>query len=153
MYIPLVIKKNRVPLLRVKVYSGNKMKHIITLIFLSVCLLSCEGRSKLVCGGGGAKDSKTVDLRCQKLEDEAYKKGVETGVCYKIPENSEKLFFASEVERLNPDPEACKALYVEAKKKCDDLPPAGPDDIEQVSGGAVFEGNKPVMIDGKPVCD
>ena len=140
MYIPLAIK----------IKTGNKMKHIITLIFLFL-LVACGDRPKGLCKRSGAKNSTFYDKRCLKLRDEAYKKGVETGVCYKPPENSEKLIFQKDVERLDPDHEACNALDAEARKKCDELPP-DPDSIVQTSGSATYRGGKPVMINGQPVC-
>ena len=128
------------------------MKCIIVITFLFLFVVSCTGRQCWSGGGGGVFKSTSYDKRCFKLQKEASKKGEESGVCFKIPEDSEKLWFASEVERLNPDPEACKALFDEARKKCKALGPPGPGDIVQTSGSAFFKKGKPVMIDGKPIC-
>ena len=92
------------------------MKHIITLLFLSCFLLSCQGR--LDCIKHGALGSKTEDTRCLKIRAEARKKGRETGVCYNGP--GKNLNF--EEQGVDPDPEKCKAIREEAKKKCDALP-------------------------------
>ena len=117
------------------------MKYIITLIFLFL-FMSCAGRHRN-CMKQDALKSIVEDKRCLKLKMEAAKKGREMGFCRPI--NSIR-------QSSHPDPEACKALYVEARKKCSALPPPGPDDIDQLSGSAIFRGKKPIVIDGKPVC-
>ena len=125
------------------------MKHIITLIFLFL-LLSCKEQSLARCeyGESGANLSVSIDLRCEKLLDEAYDKAVKDGFCYKFKEG--EVIYSENV--VHPDPEKCNALWDEAKKKCYALPPPGPDDIDQVSGSAIYHKGKPVMVDGKLVC-
>ena len=126
------------------------MNHIITLVFLFL-LVACGSRPQWECVRSGAKNSTFYDKRCLKLRDEAYKKGVETGVCYKIPEDSEELFFHKDRVRLDPNHKACQALYSKAWDECEKLPP-DPDSIVQTSGSATYRGGKPVLINGKPVC-
>ena len=92
------------------------MKYIITLLFLSFFLVSCQSRLK--CIKHGALGSKTEDIRCLKIQEEGYKKGIETGVCYNGPVKN--LNF--EKPGVDPDPEACNAIHEEVKKKCDALP-------------------------------
>ena len=46
----------------------------------------------------------------------------------------DELMLAEDRPRLDPDHEACNAIYEEAWAKCAALPPPGPDDIEQTSG-------------------
>ena len=111
------------------------MKYIMPFIFFFL-FVSCKDCIK-------RNESKVIDKRCEKLDDEAYKKGVETGVCYNIPEDG-PVMTAAQVEQLDPDPEACKALFADARAKCRALPPAGPGDIKQVSGSS---------FSGRPVCD
>ncbi len=106
--------------------------------------MSCEDCIKV-------NESKAVDKRCEKFQDEAIKKGKETGVCYQAPEDGPAVS-RKDRERLDPDHAACNALFEEAGAKCDALPPAGPDDWKQLSGSAVYKDGKLVMIDGKPVC-
>ena len=104
------------------------MKYIITLLFLSYFLVSCQ--SRLDCIKPGALGSKTEDIRCLKLEDEAYKKATEAGVCYRGP-----LLKGFDAGAIDPDPEACDAIYEEAEKKCDALP-YDPKYIKFVSGSS-----------------
>ncbi len=75
-----------------------------------------------------------------KIRYDAYDKGTETGVCYR----------GSLIEGEHPDPEACKALYVEAQKKCDALPP-DPNSLKTVSGTRVYKDNELVSVNGEPV--
>ena len=117
------------------------MKYIITLIFLFL-LLSCEGRHTR-CIKNKPSNSIVEDKRCLKLKMEAARKGREMGFCRSIDPIKQS---------HHPNPKACKALYAEARKKCDDLPPPNPDDIETLSGSATYRGGKPIMIDGKPIC-
>ena len=124
------------------------MKPIITLIFLFL-LLSCKEQSLARCeyGESGANLSVSIDLRCEKIQDLAMAKGKEAGFCYDGP-----LVINLDEGAKHPDPVACKALWDEAKKKCEALPPPSPDDIDQVSGSATYHKGKPVMVDGKLVC-
>ena len=125
------------------------MKHIITFIFFFF-LLSCTGRQDAHCIEEDPNDalaSKTVDSRCQELRYEAYEKGTETGVCYRGP-----LFKGRDPGAIDPDPEACNALYEEAKKKCEALP-YDPKYITTLSGTSTYQGGKKVSQDGKPICD
>ena len=96
------------------------------------------------CKSGSGSCFTSYDKRCVKLDEEAYAKGVETGVCYKRPEDG-PLMSASEVRRLHPNPEACAALYDEAGRKCLALPD-DPDSIVVTSGSSFSRG-------GKSVCD
>ena len=127
------------------------MKHIIALIFLWT-LLSCTGRAGMQCnesGGSGSQDSKTADSRCLEIQGKVLKKAEASGFCYVGP-----LIKGLDPGAIDPDPEKCSAFAEEAKKKCDALPPISerPEDLEYLSGGGIFEGNKLVMKDGKPVC-
>ena len=127
---------------------GYKMKHITTLIFLFL-LLSCIGRPNPNCREPDPNDhleSKTIDVRCDKIRDEAYKKGTDTGVCYRGP-----LTKGLDPEAKDPDPVACKALYIEANKKCDALP-FDPKYMDTLSGSATYQGGKKVSQNGRPVC-
>ncbi len=116
-----------------------KMKYIIVFIFFFL-FVSCEDCIK-------ADPSTSYDKRCRVFEKEAWKKGRETGVCYKVPEGEAML--SSEVEKLHPNPEACEAIHAEAKKKCDALPPAGPGDMVYTSGSAFYKGGKPICPPSK----
>ncbi len=78
-------------------------------------------------------ESVTTDIRCHNLYIEAINKGKKDGVCYKGP-----LLKGRDAGAIDPDPEACKALYAEAKKKCDALPP-DPDSMIQVSGSSFYK--------------
>ena len=127
------------------------MKHIITFTVFFF-LLSCTGRPQWQCREGDPIKSTSYDKRCLELQKEAGNHGREIGVCYKKPENSEQTWFAKDVKRLHPDPEACKAIYDEARKKCDALGPPGPGDLVYTSGSATYRGGKPVIVNGKPVC-
>ena len=100
------------------------MKYIITLIFF-FSLVSCKGK---------CLKSTSYDKRCYKLEKEAGDYGRKIGVCYK-PKKDE-LVFAKDRPQLDPNHEACNALYKEARAKCDALPPAGPNDIVYTSGSS-----------------
>ncbi len=79
-------------------------------------------------------ESVTTDIRCLNLKSEAHNKGKKAGVCYDGP-----LTVGLDKEAKDPDPEACKALTIEAEKKCDALPP-DPDSIIQVSGSSFYKG-------------
>ena len=127
------------------------MKHIITLIFLWT-LLSCTGRAGMQCnesGGGRFQDSKTVDARCEEIMSKADDEAEASGFCYVGP-----LLKGADPGAIDPDPEKCSAFYEEARKKCEALPPISerPEDLEYLSGGGIYEGNKLVVKDGKPVC-
>ena len=126
------------------------MKHLITFLifFLSV---ACKGRSQWQCGSGDRNsfNSTSYDKRCLKLREEAIKKGEEAGFCYRVPEG--EVIFQEDRERLDPNHEACNALYAEAEAKCEALPP-DPDSIVHTSGSAIYRGGKAVMVDGKPLC-
>ena len=111
---------------------------------LKFFLVSCFFFSFVSCKNGTNYCSTSYDKRCYNLMVEAYKKGVETGVCYKIPEDG-PLMSANEVERLNPNPEACKALYDDSDAKCQALP-HDPASIVVTSGSSFDRG-------GKSVCD
>ncbi len=115
------------------------MKYIITFIFFFL-FVSCEDCIK-------ADPSTSIDKRCMKIRAEAHKKGHETGVCYKPAEG--EVIISSDRPRLDPDHEACKAIKAEAQKKCDALPPAGPDDIEWLSGSAFYKSGKPICPPSK----
>ena len=58
------------------------------------------------------------DPRCRKLVSAATKKGQTEGVCYSGP-----LTVGIDKEAADPDPEKCKALVIEAQKKCGESPP------------------------------
>ena len=127
------------------------MKHIIALIFLFI-LLSCTGRAGMQCnesGGGGSQDSVSIDSKCHAIVSKAHKEAEASGFCYVGP-----LSKGLDPGAIDPDPEKCDAFYEEAGKKCDALPPISerPEDLEYLSGGGIYKGNKPVMKDGKPVC-
>ena len=49
----------------------------------------------------------------KKFQDEAIKKGKETGVCYQAPEDGPAVS-RKDRERLDPDHAACNALFEEA---------------------------------------
>ncbi len=115
------------------------MKYIITFIFLFL-FVSCEDCID-------AHPSTYIDKRCLKIKDDASNKGIETGVCYKVPKG--ELINSSDRPRLDPDHEACKAIQAEAQKKCDALPPAGPDDIEWLSGSAFYKAGRPICPPSK----
>ena len=114
------------------------------MFFLFFSFVSCEGGTEYC--------STSYDKRCVKLQDEALKTGIETRVCAKIPEDAPPMT-RSEAERLYPDPDpvACKALFTEARAKCDALP-YDPDSIVVTSGSSFYKGGKLVMKDGKRVC-
>ena len=123
-----------------------KMKHIITLIFLWT-LLSCTGRQNAHCiKDNSNQELQTSDSRCDIIMEKAYKKGTDTGVCYRGP-----LFKGRDPEAIDPDPKACDALYEEAQKKCDALP-YDPKYIETLSRTSIYKGGKKIAQDGKPVC-
>lgn len=111
------------------------MKYIIALGFLFL-LASCKEKET------GCISSVVIDRRCDKIMDEARKRGKETKVCYQ-PKDSEELVFQKDRPRLDPDHEACKALREEALKKCEALPPPGPDDLQQISGTYMGRGKHP----------
>ena len=98
---------------------------IILICFFSLFLISCKTKC--------VHSSKTTDVRCLKLEDEAYEKGVQAGFCYDGP-----LTVGQYTEVKHPDPEACKILIIEAEKKCDALP-YDPDSIRQLSGSSFYK--------------
>ena len=92
------------------------MQYIIIVIFLFLFI--------------GCKDSKIsycwyMDIRCQKIINEARKKGRETGVCYQPKEG--ELVSKKDNDQIDPDHRACEAIYAEAWAKCDALPQDGPD--------------------------
>ncbi len=99
------------------------MKHIMVFVFLFL-FVSCKDKNCI--------KSTSYDKRCRKIQYEAYKQGRESGVCYKVPEG--EAILSSDSKKLDPDHEACNALYDEADKKCKALPPPGPDDIVYTSG-------------------
>ena len=102
------------------------MKYGIILIsFFSLFLISCKTRC--------ARSSVTADIRCLNLKSEAIKRGKKTGVCYDGP-----LLKGYDKGAIDPDPKACDALYKEAQKKCDALPP-DPDSIKQLSGSSFYK--------------
>lgn len=125
------------------------MKHIITFL-LFFLFVACVGR-RGSCINQGTLASVRIDKRCLKIREEASRKGREIGICYKVPEG--EVMMSDEVEKLHPDPVACKALSDEAKRKCEALPPAGPNDIQQVSSSGIYHKGKLVMKDGKLVCN
>ena len=96
------------------------MKPIMTLIFLWT-LLSCKEQSLARCeyGESGANLSVSIDLRCEKIREEAYDKAVKDGFCYKFKEG--EVVYGENV--VHPNPEKCKASSVAAQKKCYALPP------------------------------
>ena len=111
---------------------------------LKFFLMSCFFFSFVSCKNGTNYCSTSYDKRCVKLQNEAYKKGIETGVCYDIPEDG-PIMSVSEAERFDPNPEACRALLKEARIKCRALPD-DPDSIVVTSGSSFDRG-------GKSVCD
>ena len=80
-----------------------------------------------------------MDIRCHKIRQEALKKGRETGVCGKEVPGPE----------MDPDPEACDALFEEARKQCKALPP-DPKYMKKTSDSTFVRKGKGV-VDGKPV--
>ena len=100
--------------------------------------ISCGKSNKCV---ETAHYSVTHDVRCLEIRYDAYDKGTETGVCYRGP-----LIEGGK----DPDPEACSALYKEAQKKCDALPP-DPESQKTVSGTTLYKGRELIAVDGKPV--
>ena len=112
----------------------------MSFVFLST--VACGKSNKCV---DTSNYSVTLDYRCLKLQDEAYDKGTETGVCYIGP-----LIKGIHDGAIDPDPEACKALYVEAQKKCDALPP-DPNSLKTVSGTRVYKNGELVSVNGEPV--
>ena len=122
------------------------MKPIITLIFLWT-LLSCTGKSGILCESSGAEYSISSDARCDIIMEKASAEAKASGFCYVGP-----LLKGRDPGAIDPDPEKCSAIYKEAQKKCDALPPPKPEDINQLSGSAIYHKGKPVMRDGKPVC-
>ena len=122
------------------------MKYKLTFMLgMSFFIVACED---CVPKKDGPIASTFIDIRCQKFIREAREKGIASGVCYKRPENSRKIWYAEEVRRLHPDPEACQALYDEADKKCEALPD-DPDSIIQTSGSAFYTPNRRVFLNGK----
>ena len=118
------------------------MSHIITFIVFFL-FVSCKGRQNLDClepNPDSRSDSKTVDVRCEKIRYEADKKAKASGFCYVGP-----LTKGLDPGAVDPDPEKCSAFYEEGGKKCDALPPLSerPEDIDQLSGS---------VTGGKPVC-
>lgn len=115
------------------------MKYKLTLILsLSLFTVACEDCVP-------KKDvlaSTFIDIRCDALHAEADKKGVEEGFCYDRTSISR-----SDPRAVDPDPKACNALWIEADKKCDALPP-DPDSIIQTSGSAFYT-PKETFLNGK----
>ena len=123
------------------------MKYIIIFI-LFFLFVSCTKHPRIgFPPDEGVHCYQISDLRCDKFDKEAYDKGIQTGVCY-----SGNFKNTGSEGYEHPNPEACKALYAEADRKCDALPPPGPNDIVRSSGTTVYKDGKPVMKDGKPVC-
>ena len=108
-------------------------------LFLMFCffffLVSCKRETE--------DCSTSYDKRCRKFQDEATAKAKETGVCYEAPEG--EVVFDEDRPHLDPDHVACKALYAEARAKCEALPD-DPDSIVVTSGSTFYKG-------GKKVCD
>ena len=88
-------------------------------------LISCKTKC--------VRSSKTADRRCLDLKSEARKRGEKAGVCYVGP-----LTVGLDKEAKHPDPEACRALGLEAQKKCDALPP-DPDSTMYLSGSSFYK--------------
>ena len=140
----------------------DKMKKVIlisyVLLFMGACeeklCVSKELRSKLITKfkpiDKPTNDSKrihkstAIDIRCDKLWDEAREKGKETGVCYDGP-----LIVGRDIEaeEADPDYEACLDLMKEANKKCEALP-YDPESIIQLSGSG-FISEEGIIIDGE----
>ena len=100
-------------------------------------LISCKTKC--------VRSSKTADRRCLDLKSEARKRGEKAGVCYVGP-----LTVGLDKEAKHPDPEACRALGLEAQKKCDALPP-DPNSLKTFSGTRVYKGKELVSVNGEPV--
>ena len=116
------------------------MKKVILLSFILLFIGACEER---LCVSTGGLKSVSIDIRCEKLQDEAMKKGVELGVCYDGP-----LLVGWEIdeEDADPDHKACIALWNKANKQCKALPP-DPDSMKQVSDSSF---GKRVSL---PICE
>ena len=121
------------------------MKYRVTFFLMSFVFLftvACGKSNKCV---ETSNYSVSHDMRCMKIRYDAYDKGTETGVCYRGP-----LIQGIHDGAIDPDPEACKALYVEAQKKCDALPP-DPNSLKTVSGTRVYKDGELVSVNGEPV--
>ena len=119
------------------------MKKVILLSFVLLFVGACKKR---ICISPVSK-SVIIDERCLKLQDEAMKKGLKLGVCYDGP-----LLVGVDIkqEEAHPDYKACRALFDEARKKCDALPP-DPDSEFKTSETTIFNKDGDVFIDGELV--
>ena len=139
------------------------MKKVILLSFVLLFMGACEEKlcvspglkSKLLNISGSINqpsrsstkfESSVIDTRCIELDKEAGDEGRKAGVCYDGP-----LTIGLDIkeEEAHPDYATCKALFVEARKKCESLPP-DPESMVQLSGSSFLHKGK-VIIDGKPV--
>ncbi len=107
--------------------------------------LGCGKSDKKKCKKKNHLASVYIDVRCDKFHTEAYNQGTKTGVCYRGP-----LIKGIHEGVVDPYPEACKALYKEAQKKCDALPP-DPKFQKPVSRTEIYKDGELVSVDGEPV--
>ena len=121
------------------------MKYTALFFLMSVVFLftvSCGKSNKCV---EKSNYSVVEDYRCTEIIYKAIDKGKQTGVCYDGP-----LVRGIHKGADHPNPEACSALYAEAQKKCDALPP-DPEALQPVSGTRVYKDGELVSVNGEPV--
>ena len=103
----------------------------VLLLSLSACEDNCVKKAPL--------NSVMEDIRCRRLKQRAVDIGVKAGFCVYTGTN-------------HPDPEKCYALWDEAQKKCDELPP-DPSSWRQVSGSAIYDKDGNLLsINGQGIC-
>ena len=109
------------------------MKHIITFTFFFL-LLSCTSKQAIQCIEANFNPASQVsDSRCDKIMDEAVKKGRASGYCYSGPPTK-----GLDPGGLDPDPEKCIDFYKEGDKKCDALP-FDPKYLRPVSDPVIYQ--------------